>query len=359
MIHNKAGEGVATCLKYRMPVSLKQPNNILVLKLSAIGDVVFASAMIPTLRTNYPNARLSWLVEPMAAPLLTENPELDEVIIWPRAQWRDLWRQGKVFRLLMEVMRFRAVLRSRQFDLVLDLQGLFKSAFLAFLTGARCRLGYRSKEPTRFLLTHRLAKTIGPRVGSEHFNLAQQLGLDVSRHDMILSLSGADELRAERESALGAYVVICPFTTRPQKHWIDGHWRELAEILVARGWRVVMLGGPSEQDYAKRLVQGLQIENFVGQTTLRESAALISRAHGVIGVDTGLTHMGIAMAVPTVTIFGSTCPYTETTRENAVVLYDALPCAPCRRNPTCGETYDCMRGISAARVASAFEAVVS
>lgn len=342
-----------------MPAIPSQPENILVLKLSAIGDVVFASAMIPTLRQNYPNARLSWLVEPMAAPLLSENPDLDEVIIWPRAQWRELWHQRKIIALLREISGFRTMLRSKRFDLVLDLQGLFKSAFLAFLTGAACRLGYESKEPTRFLLTHRCVKQIDDRIGSEHFNLARHLGLDVSRHDMVLSLSAADEARAQAQSQAGPYVVMCPFTTRPQKHWIDVHWRDLATSLIARGWRVLMLGGPADQDHAKTLAQGLQIENFVGQATLRESAALISHARCVIGVDTGLTHMGIAQSVPTVALFGSTCPYTETTRDNAVVLYDGLECSPCRRNPTCGNTYECMRGITASRVLTTVDALLS
>ena len=93
------------------------------------------------------------------------------------------------------------------------------------------------------------------------------------------------------------------------------------------------------------MLEGLTVENWVGTHPLGVSASLVSKAKAVIGVDTGLTHMGIAAGVPTVALFGSTCPYTETGRDNVRVIYHGLDCAPCKRRPTCGGAFTCMAGI--------------
>jgi heptosyltransferase-1 len=102
----------------------------------------------------------------------------------------------------------------------------------------------------------------------------------------------------------------------------------------------------------------LRVENWVGVHPLGVSAALIQGADAVIGVDTGLTHMGIAAGVPTVALFGSTCPYTQTGRDNVRVIYHALPCSPCKRSPTCGGHFDCMGGIRPVEVLDALRHVM-
>src|SRR5690606_25023836 len=91
------------------------------------------------------------------------------------------------------------------------------------------------------------------------------------------------------------------------------------------------------------------IADLVGRTDLAQAAALVRDSALVVGVDTGLTHMGIAFGVPTVALFGSTCPYTVTGRDNARVIWLGLSCAPCHRAPTCGGAFPCMRDISASR----------
>ncbi|EWS54576.1 glycosyltransferase family 9 protein [Methylibium sp. T29] len=96
---------------------------ILIVRLSAIGDVVMASGLIPALRALHPEARIAWLVEPAAAPLLAHNPRLDEVIVWPRAEWQQLWRARRYAELWRRFCAFRRALRAQRFDLALDTQG--------------------------------------------------------------------------------------------------------------------------------------------------------------------------------------------------------------------------------------------
>ena len=339
-------------------MTVSEPKRVLIIRLSAIGDVVFASPLVAACRKRYPSTEIDWLAEGVVRPLLTELPGLTQVVLWPRQEWQDLWREKRIFALLRAVMAFRQKLRERNYDLVIDAQGLVKSAFLSWLTGSPQRIGFKSKEPNGVFLTQRFDKSITPRISSEYLALADTLGWDTSNFEMVLGLSELDNKRSIDIAPQEAYVVIAPFTTRPQKHWTHAHWRALIEQLVNAGHRVACLGGPADREEAATLLEGLTVMNWVGAYPLGVSAGLVKQSSGVIGVDTGLTHMGIAVGVPTVALFGSTCPYLETGRDKVRVIYHGLECAPCRRSPTCGGRFDCMVGITAEEALSAFNELV-
>jgi heptosyltransferase-1 len=332
--------------------------SILIVRLSAIGDIVFASPLIHALRQRYPEARIYWLAQPECGSLLECHPELDDVIVWPRGEWQEIWRAREWRILWRAVLDFRQMLHGYRFDLSLDVQGLMKSGFLAWLSGARRRIGLGSREGSRWLMHEVYEKGGDPCcIGSEYFQFAQDLGLKVEPFEMKIGLSDADRARADalimaHELETG-YVVICPFTTRPQKHWFEASWCDLVNA-IALEWHlpVVMLGGEGDRA-ASAVIEGcspVRLFNLAGETSLREAAAIIARASLVIGVDTGLTHMGIAMRRPTLCLFGSTRPYLDTGTGDVRVIYHALACSPCKRKPTCGGTFDCMRGITAEEV---------
>lgn len=334
--------------------------NILIVRLSAIGDIVFASPLIHALRQRYPQARICWLVQPECKSLLERHPELDEVVVWSRAEWQRLWRERKLRLLWRELGRFRRALREHHFDLALDVQGLMKSGFLTWLSGARRRVGLGSREGSRLLMSQVLEKGGEPhRISSEYLQFAQDLGLPVDSFQMQVGLDETDRKKAEAlidgHGLEAGYVVICPFTTRPQKHWFEASWRQLIEA-VGRQWQrpVAMLGGPGDRDASSAIEtdEGSAVVNLVGNTSLREAAAIIARASLVIGVDTGLTHMGIAMQRPTLCLFGSTRPYLDTGQESAQVIYHPRDCSPCRRKPTCNGSFDCMQEITVDEVIS-------
>ena len=320
---------------------------ILVVRLSALGDVVFASPLIRSLRSRWPDSHIAWLVEPAAASLLTEHPELNEVLVWDKTRWKTLWRQRQFRQLWREIRDFRERLRQGQFDLVLDIQGLLKSAVLAWFTGAPSRIGFKSKEWTGALLTHRLSKRSDTRrIGSEYRGIAEDLGLPTDNFVMEVGLSDSDRGVATTERQRGQYAVFAPFTTRPQKHWQLADWRRLGDMVSeAYGLRVIILGGPGDSEAAAALIDNTSFESRAGALSLRESAAIIAEADLVVGVDTGLTHMGTAFCRPTVALFGSTVPYRETDSPLTRIIYHDLPCSPCRRQPTCGGRFECMTGI--------------
>lgn len=340
--------------------------NILLVRLSAIGDILFASPLIAALRRAYPRARIAWLVQPEYRGLLDRHPDLDEVIACPVGHWRRLWREGRVGALWSGIQALRANLRARRFDLAIDLQGLLKSGALTWVSGARERIGLGSREGSRWLMTRTLARGGDPRrIGSEYLHLAQTLGLPVDGFEMAVHYGEAeadfaDGVIADRGLEEG-YAVLCPFTTRPQKHWVEERWAELAVRLRRElGLTPLLLGGPADRDPAARIRDAADgpLVDLTGETALAEAAALIARAGLMVGVDTGLGHMGIAFRTPSLLLFGSTRPYLDTGRANARVLYHPLDCSPCKRHPTCEGAFTCMRLIGVDEVLDAARLVL-
>ena len=355
------------------PPRQPEPRRILVVRLSALGDIVMASGLIPALKTRFPDAEVSWVCEPVCAPLLKHNPRLKQVIVWPRGEWQALWKAKRYADLWRAVRAFRAQLRAEQFDLVLDGQGLLKSGLVAWFTGAPRRVSIIAREGSHRLVHEVVTPPPGgdPVMGSEYRYLAHYLGAPQGSFVHDLAVGEAQRERAREvlherlQSAWGVepassstpprpLVVLAPFTTRPQKHWVEANWSELGRRMLAQGLQPVVLGGPADREAAERICAGQpQLINLAGALKLDESVALIADAQLLVGVDTGLTHMGSALRIPTLALFGSTRPYREGPTPRTRILCDNLPCSPCRRRPTCNGAFTCMTGLSTERVLQA------
>jgi len=349
-----------------MPVP-DPPGRILLVRLSAIGDILFASPLIAAFRRAYPQARIAWLTQPEYRSLLEHHPDLDQVIDWPLRDWRTLWRARRLRTLAREIGALRGRLLGEGFDLAVDLQGLLKSAVPTYLTAAGERIGLGSREGGRWLMTRVVPRGGDPeRIGSEYLHLAATLGLPLQDFAMALhygpeEAAFAAELVA-REGLTAGFAVLCPFTTRPQKHWREERWGLLAERIPNElGLATVLLGGPGDRPAAGRIgrLAARPPLDLAGQTSLLQAAALIDRSALLIGVDTGLGHMGIAFGRPSLLLFGSTCPYRDTTRANARVLYHRLDCSPCKRRPTCQGAFTCMGAIQVNEVLGAAREVMA
>lgn len=333
------------------------PRRILIIRLSALGDVVMASGLIRSLADRYPHAELSWLTEAPAAPLIRHNPRLTQVLIWPRSQWQQLWKARRWRELAHAVRRFRSELRACNFDLVLDAQGLLKSGVCAWLTGAPRRVSIMAREGSRLLVHEKILPPAAAddRISAEYRFAAEYFGAPKDSYQLDLAIGTEPAAKIEAlltaQQLNGPMVALCPFTTRPQKHWFEDHWADLATSLMAHGLTPLILGGPSDKEAGARIAsQCPGAVNLADQLKLDESAALIARCQLLIGVDTGLTHMGTALLIPTVALFGSTRPYLQTGSQLTCVMYEALPCSPCRRHPTCHGRFDCMRQLTVDRV---------
>lgn len=326
--------------------------NILIIRLSAIGDIVMASPLIGAFRRSIPESSLYWLVEETSQAVLEANPDLHEVIVWPRNRWQELIRKRRYWTLTRETITFIRDLRNRNFDLVVDAQGLFKSGIWAYLSGAPERVGIGSKEGSQHLMTQVVDRSgASDKISSQYLLLAEALGLDVNDFRMNIPISDdaikyGDRLTSTLDSP---YAVFCPFTTRPQKHWPEERWKELLEVFAEKmGLAVVLMGGAADKAASERIMSEETPHriNLTGRTSLQQAAAVMKKAAVVIGVDTGLTHMGIALDVPTIALFGATAPYLNTEGTSGTVLYHPHECSPCRRNPTCEDLFPCMDAIS-------------
>jgi heptosyltransferase-1 len=338
--------------------------NILIIRLSAIGDVVMASPLIGAFRRTWPEARISWLVEEPSKPVLSANKDLEEIIVWKRQEWRRLFREKRLLRLAGEVSTFIRELRGKRFDLVVDAQGLLKSAIWSYLSGSGERVGIGSREGSRFLMTKVVDRTgASDGISSQYRLLAEALNLDTGKFSMEMALSPDTVQYAEgfSRSLPGPFVAFSPFTTRPQKHWIEERWIELADRLEKEtGLTVLLMGGPGDRADSERIFPENTNHrvNLTGKTTVQQAGGIINYAALVIGVDTGLTHMGIALDTPTIALFGATRPYLDTSGTSGTVLYHPLECSPCRRSPTCDDDFTCMKAISTDEVFSTALAVL-
>jgi heptosyltransferase-1 len=335
------------------------PRSVLLVRLSARGDIVFSSPLIRAFRRTYPDTKLAWMAESHTKELIELHPELDEVIVVDRNRWKELWREHRLTTLFREMKELVRDLRSRRFDVAIDLQGLLRSGIMTFLSGAPIRIGLGSKEGSQLLMTQVLSRTEGDRrrISSEYRCLAQELGLDVGDFKMEVPLAEADRNWAkEKVEMLGlqeGFFVALPFTTTPQKHWREDRWAQLmARVTQELGFPTVILGGPEDRAALDRIRGMARIEpvSLVGETTLSQASAMVERASLVIGIDTGLSHMGIAFDRPTVTIFGSNIPYTKAPTDRAKVIVNWLECSPCRGNPTCDGAFTCTELITVDQV---------
>lgn len=326
--------------------------NILIIRLSAIGDVFFCTSLVRALKEMHPGCRVTWLSEPVGAGIVRGHPLVDRVITLPRREWTKAFKSGRWGRLVQSMKAFSAELRDEHYDLVIDPQGLLKSAIWARSARADRRIGVNGYDGSSLLYDTvvRVKPDERPPMLQEYRQLVELLGGDPSGVRMQLHYS--DEDRREAEAFLRAHnaaapVVFCPFTTRPQKHWFDEEWARLGDLLASEdAGPVVILGGPADGEHAERIATAMRSQPVIAAGERRSigfALALIAQAKGLVGVDTGLTHAGIAFDRPTVALFGSTRPYVETHSPRARVLFHDLDCAPCRRRPTCNGRFDCMR----------------
>ncbi|MBO1927657.1 glycosyltransferase family 9 protein [Thiomicrorhabdus sp. 6S2-11] len=325
-------------------------HKILLVRMSAMGDIVMATPLLKAIKRRYPQAEISWAVQPEFADVIRGHELLDELIIIPKGQWTKDFKALHWVRLWKEIRRLKKQLRAAEFDLAIDLQSLAKSGILVKWSQAKRKIGLNSREGSQKWMDEVVDGSVvtGELISSEYQAMAEYLGCSIDSFQMRLPANLDTPSWKEITTELGSdYLVFCPFTTRPQKHWFDENWQALAALLPANK-KIAILGGPGDTVAAESLMKNMpgNVVNLVGKTRIQEAIAVIRHSNGVIGVDTGLTHMGIAENKPTLALFGSTLPYSNTRSAKAKVLYHQLDCSPCRRNPTCEGRFDCMRALS-------------
>jgi lipopolysaccharide heptosyltransferase I len=289
--------------------------------------VVHTLPILNLLRKRWPDAHIAWLLTPACAGLLEGHPLLNEVIHFDRRRFgQGWWNPASLFGLL----EFTRSLRGREFDLVVDLQGLFRSGYLAWKTHSPVRVGFgNAREFAPWFYTHAVEiHTEEQHAIDRYLKVAAALGCDVS--DVEFPFHVTDEDRAAVEAmvdGVGDYAVVLPGTNWATKRWPTERFAALIEPLRARfGLATVVAGGPGDVAMGDQ-IGGL---NLCGKTTLRQLVALFQRAKVIVGNDSGPTHIAAALGKPLVAIYGPTNPVrTGPYRRDDAVLRIDIPCSPC------------------------------
>lgn len=328
---------------------------VLLIRLSALGDVLTATPTAGLIRELRPDWQVTWLVEGQLAPVLSGNSAIDQVIAVPTSRdWRRaVARPRELLRAAGEVRRALA----EPFDVVLDLQGLAKSAAYALIARAPRKIRPADAyEPVPGVFGETAPRRVDPAcISSMYVSLLEPLGLLATRpeqYQMTMPVPPEAEQRAEalltaRGLAAGGYVALVPGTTRPQKHWHEPHWPRLAGLLQRRlGLPGLWLGGPGDRALVERLSAACATptQSLAGATSLAETAALLAAARAAVTVDTGPMHIAVAVGCPTVAIYGSTPPRWFGPTARYAALWREFPCAPCMRRPTCRH-FECLTAV--------------
>jgi heptosyltransferase-1 len=304
------------------------PQRILIIKPSAIGDVVHALPILNLLRKRWPAAHISWLVATTCAGLLDGHPMLDEIIRFDRRSFGTAWRDPSAAKGLFG---FASDLRRKNFDLVIDLQGLFRSGWMAWKTRAPVRVGFaNAREFAPLFYTHRVAiETQEQHAIDRYLRVAAALGCESSPVEFPLATSEQDRRRVSEWLAHGEhFAVLLPGTNWPTKRWPVERFAAMAPALRDRfGLKTVVAGGPDDVEIASKIPADV---NLAGQTSLGELTALLERADLVIANDSGPMHIAAALGRPLVTVFGPTNPVrTGPYGRGDCVVQLNLPCSPC------------------------------
>jgi lipopolysaccharide heptosyltransferase I len=309
------------------PLSFSSPPaRILIIKPSAIGDVVHALPVLNLVRHKWPSAKISWVVTPACAGLLEGHPQLDEVILFNRRRFGHAWRSP---RTLLAMWRFSRALRKRKFDLVIDLQGLLRSGWMARATGAPVRVGpSNAREFGWIFYTHRVPVSWDWHAIDRYLAMADALGCGKAPVEFVFATTDADRAAvAAMLPAAGRFAVLLPGTNWKTKRWPVEHFAAAVEPLKSRfGLDTVIAGHGGDSELAQQIA-GI---NLCGKTNLRQLVALLERAELVIANDSGPMHIASALGRPLVTPYGPTNPArTGPYRRMESVLRLDIPCSPC------------------------------
>jgi len=344
------------------------PEHILIVKLSAIGDVIHTLPALNVLRRQYPGAHITWLVEEAAAGLLQGHPALDRVLVSRRKHWLQGLKGSQRGHHAAQMLAFFRELRDTRYEMILDFQASLKGSLLIALARGARKIGFgrglEHQEHSYLFLNEKV-----PAVDMEIHALTRgllllgQLGIPTRRIEYDLPVTRRERERiAHLLSASGAapqakLVAINPVAQWETKLWGNRKFAALADLLRERyDVTVVFTGGPADRAIVTAITAQMhhQALDLTGCTNLLELAALYERAACLVSTDTGPMHLGAAVGIPVVALFGPTAPWrTGPFGEGHRIVRADCTCAPCYQR-SC-ETCQCMAGITVAQVAAAVE----
>jgi heptosyltransferase I len=367
-------------------------SRILLIKPSALGDVVHTLPVLVKLRARYPRARIDWLITPENAGVIRHHPALSNVLLFAR---RDFSKRGRRWRAFLSFFDLLKQIRRAKYDLVIDMHGQVRSAFFALISGARVRIGFDrpikrtltisaehdlknvpshgwrgAREGSWIAYTHRIPiPTLDVHAIDRYLWVGELLGFDDNPPDLTIHLSSETIRNVERllkEKGVDAsqpLVVLVPGTIWETKHWTIEGFAGVARHFLRDGFAVALAGTKRDQSRCAQIAAAAPGAcDLSGQTTPADLAALIRRAEVAVTNDSGSMHVAASLGKPMVSVFGPTNPVHigPYERPESVVRVD-LPCSPCnyRRLSQCPFDHACMKQVTSAMVVERVQKILS
>lgn len=278
---------------------------ILIVRLTALGDVIHGLPVATALRNHFPNANISWAVEGRGADLVEGHPDLDSIVRLPR-HWS---------RSLGSIRAVRRQLRKQSFDVAIDLQCLTKSALVAWLSGAKRRLGVAGTDGRELSkwLNNELTEVQASHVVEHYLQILKPLGIESPAVEFKVPERPADAEFAEQtlsqlNLASSGFAILNPGAGWPSKLWPAERYGELAKrLLQSHGIKTLAVwGGTDERPLAQSIADGSGGTAVVAPpTTMTQLAAITRRANLFVGSDTGPMHLSVAVGTPTISLHGT------------------------------------------------------
>ena len=282
------------------------PKKLCLLRLSAIGDVCHAVAMVQHIQRQWPQTQITWVIGKIEASLLAGMPGVEFIVFDKKAGvkgYQDLYRQCK----------------GQKFDVLLHMQVALRASFASLCIPAKVKIGFdrqRAKEGQWLFTNKKIKPQQHPHVLDGFMGFAQALGLTIEKPVWQMPISDQDALWASEtlaQSEIGAPIaVIAPSASKAERNWHSKGYAQIAEHLSQRGFNVVICGGPTahEKTLAEDIIalSHADITNLVAKTSLKQLLAVLKLAHLVIAPDTGPAHMAVTVGTPVIGLYAHSNP---------------------------------------------------
>ena len=305
----------------------KRPKKILIIKPSSLGDVIHSLPFLKSLNETFLDTEIHWVIARGLEGLLENHPMIKRIWIINKDDWKNL---KTLERTIKEFRYLFSELKKESFDIVVDLQGLFRSALIAYTTGSPIRIGLKnSREGSSLFYTHKVESERDIHAVDKYLMIASALGCEIKNISFPMPLIKEKDYIKKIKEEIGDYVVLIPSARWKTKIWGAEKFGRLSKMLNMRS---LIIGSNSDIEIAKEIEvfsSGKAI-SFAGKTDLKDVITLIRGSRFVISNDTGPMHIAAALNKQVVAIFGPTSPErTGPYGKNHLVIRSSLSCSPC------------------------------
>ncbi len=293
----------------------EQIKKILIIKPSALGDIIQALPAVCSLAESFSNAQIHWFVRPEYAPLIENHPCIHKIVAFNRTRLGKWWYRPAVF---AELVKLVSQLRKEKYDIVFDFQGRFRSAIFTWLSGCKQRIGMaQTQEFTSPFYTQKVRQSASSVHLVDYFlDMACAAGAKRSKIEFGLkpdmqSVEEVHKLLTSHHINADNYTVFVPGATVEAKRWPVENFAALADKVYEKyRCSIIAIGSESEKAIAEKLktLAKSPVINFAGGTNMQQLVALLAEAKIVVSNDTGPAHIAAALGAPMVLIFGLTNP---------------------------------------------------